>query len=182
MRHMKRVGLTALLVPSAALGAVLMSAPAQAYPVETGSLSVLSGTLAPGATVTIGGDGYAPGGTIAITVQSAPIEIKTVTGGAQGAFSTTVTLPWSLGVGAHVLQAVGPAAGGGTLVLSRTFTVAADTLPVTGYPIGILSVAGGLVLLSGLATIGLGIRRRMRLSRPSGQLSPSTVFSSGDGR
>ena len=56
-----RIFARALLVILAALPLSLMATAAYAYPVETGSLTVVSGHLIPGDDVTVRGDGYAPG-------------------------------------------------------------------------------------------------------------------------
>jgi hypothetical protein len=134
-----------------------------------GSLSSSAVDLEPGVPTTVSGDGFAPGVNVDITVESAPIQLKTVAADATGAISTTVTIPTDLPAGTHTLKATGATIDGGTLVLSTQFVVGGDDsgLPKTGYPIGLLASMSGVVLLAGLGVLGYGIRRRLRLSGPA---------------
>jgi hypothetical protein len=158
-------------VAAVALGALLVAAPVQAepYPMTGGTLASSAVDLEPGVPTTVSGAGFAPDVTVDITVESAPIHLASVPADATGAISTTVTIPTDLPAGTHTLKATGPTADGGTLVLSSQFVVGGDDsgLPKTGYPIGLLASISGVVLLGGLAVLGYGIRRRLRLSAPA---------------
>ena len=66
-----------------------------------GSLTI-GGDLAPGATVTIDGAGYAPNvPELVLELHSTPVEIGRVATDQSGAFSTTVTLPTDVEAGEH---------------------------------------------------------------------------------
>lgn len=157
-----------VVLAGAVLGLGLAASPAYAYPVEVAPLPAPTGSLTPGGTITLGGGGFEAGATVTITVQSAVIVLGADTADGQGVFSASVTLPTNLSAGTHTLRASGAAAGGGVLVLTRTFTVSGsdssggDELPTTGYPTGLLATASGSVLLVGLGVAGIGIRRRLR--------------------
>lgn len=133
-----------------------LAAVAPAYPVERGSLSV-DGTPAPGNTVTVSGSGFAPGSEAEVTVASDIQSLGTFTADGSGAVTAEVTIP-SLDEGSHTLTMEGSLAGGGTLILTATFSVG-ETLPTTGsnLPIRLAVLGAGLVALGALL-----VPRRMR--------------------
>lgn len=112
-------------------GGVLFSATlvGATTPVETGELSTTGPTtnLAPGSLVTISGGGFNPGATVALTIESDPVSLGSVTASATGAITATVTIPAGLEEGNHTIKATGESPTG-TLVLSQAVTtVAAST-------------------------------------------------------
>jgi LPXTG-motif cell wall-anchored protein len=157
-----------LAVAVGLLMGVLTAAPAHAYPVYTEPLETVSGSLTEGGTVTMGGSGFDPGSSVSIDVYSAPIHLATVTADGAGAFVASVQLPDDLAAGSHSLRATGTAPDGGTLVLSKEFSVAGGTLPETGRPIGMLISAAAAVLMVGVGMVVVGLRRRSRLPNAVG--------------
>lgn len=125
-----------------------VAAGAQQYPIVEGQLTVSSTTVAPGSSVTISGEGFAPNGLVVVTIQSAPVELGRGNADAVGDFTATVRVPADFPPGAHTLSATGPAAGGGTQVLSFEVVVA-GSLAVTG-------LAQPWWLYAGLAAVLLG--------------------------
>lgn len=141
-----------------------------AYPIQSGSLPVTSGTLAPGGTVTLTGSGFTPGAAVSIYVYSTPTLLSKTVSDATGSIAVAVTIPADLAPGSHTLQAIGPAPGGGSTDLTTSFTVPGSGasggggLPVTGFPaFTVLGVAVLAVLIGG--TLVLMSRRRAKVSR-----------------
>lgn len=69
-------------------------------------------TAAPtaGGTMTISGDGFAPGASLTIVLHSDPVALATATADANGAYSVTVTIPAGTTAGTHqiVVSGLGP--------------------------------------------------------------------------
>ncbi|GAA2049571.1 hypothetical protein GCM10009839_64460 [Catenulispora yoronensis] len=129
------------------------------YPLTSGSLIPLSATtgLTPGGGLPIEGLGFAPGASVALTFFSTPQSLGSVTADATGEFKLTVKIPVAAAPGTHTIQAVGPAAAGGTLDLSLTITIG-NALPRTGTDIETpLGIGIGAVAAGGLA---LAVARR----------------------
>lgn len=157
------LALAAMSVAAATLFAA--AAPSAAYPQQTGTLAVTSGALRPGATVTLTGGGFAPGAAVSVYVYSSPTLLTTTRAAATGDIVVTVKLPADLAPGHHTVQAVGPAAGGGTNVLSVSFTVSSaassgGSLPFTGFPVVTAAVVAMLLLAGGGLAVMAGRRRR----------------------
>lgn len=123
---------------------------------------------APGETVAVSGDGFVPGSRVNIVMGGTTL--ATVTADPEGRVATSVVIPPDLAAGPYDVVATGPAAAGGTHVLSASFTVggaAAPTrgrLPRTGSssPLPLVLVSGSLVLVGSAAV--LAARRRRRTS------------------
>jgi LPXTG-motif cell wall-anchored protein len=161
----------AALVPVLALLALLYAVPAAAYPVHEGTLTVPSGSVAPGKAVTLTGGGYTPGGTVSIDVFSSPVHLKSVTADGAGAISASVTIPTGLSAGSHSLRATGTAPDGSTVVLSVAFTVRSSSLAQTGSATLTVVTLGSVVLMLGVALIVFSNRRRgtgRRVADPAG--------------
>src|SRR5579884_533092 len=112
MRTLLAVILIAALVPAFSYG----TAHAQGSGGSTPSLSLSSGTLTPGQTVTVSGSGFTPGREITVTVTFTTTGYpnsgtKTVSStkidGSDGTFSTPVTVPRSTTPGGYTIQATG---------------------------------------------------------------------------
>ncbi|WP_147543750.1 fibronectin type III domain-containing protein [Aeromicrobium massiliense] len=141
----------------------------------------VEGELAPGASVTITGTGYAPNvPELALELHSDPVALGTVATDAQGGFTTTVTIPETVPVGAHQVVVlhegqqvtaspveVVAAAGATDAATEETAAPVAERVPPhTGLAIlAVLALAGIGSLVWHLAT---GRRRR----RASGQTGP----------
>lgn len=130
-------------------------------PAKNGDLAITgaqAGAVAPGAKVTVTGDGYAPGSTVSIVVYSTPQVLTTAVAGPDGKFSVEVTIPAGLAKGNHTLVASGVDASG---VLRYV------TLPITVSDAGVATVSGKATLaatgadvavpvIGGIAALGLG--------------------------
>jgi len=146
----------------------LVAAPASAqYPPGNATCGVSDTTLGPGDTVTVSGDNWKAGSTVTFTLNPEGINLGSVTVGANGSFSTTVTIPASVQAGSHSIvcsgidvegndvsrgnpiQVLGGAVGGG----GTAFT--GSTLNV---PLWVALIAA--LMASGLLLVGLGRRRR----------------------
>lgn len=162
-RPRRRVVVTATLL--AAVAAALPPVALAQYPVDSGTLGASSSEISPGGTVDVSGGGFAPGSAVSIIFRSDPILLKTVSADSTGRIDTDVAIPRSASPGSHTLEARGRAAGGGTLVLTRTIEVLgaqAGGHPETGLSL-LWLVAGGLAAVAVGATllfVGRGVRRR----------------------
>lgn len=178
-----------VVVALAALGGTALAPAADAYPLEVGNLTV-TGTLAPGSTVTVSGGGFTPGARVGVAVFSVQHELASFVADAEGEFAGSVTLPEHLDAGRHVLQAIGPAPDGGTRLLFRYFTVARPHRPHrphhggkapckgdecgphgghlastgTSTPVIPATAIGGACLFTGVALLLL-VRRRVSVRR-----------------
>lgn len=152
------------LVAAGALLVLGMQAPALAAypPPPCNSLTVSATSVAAGGTVTVSGCGFAAGSTV--TIGSAGQVLGTVVADSTGAFSTTVTLPANLAVGARTLTATGTAADGTPLVLSASVSVTAASSGGSGIAFSgsntwpTVLIAGGLLLVG--AVLVMTVRRR----------------------
>lgn len=173
---------TAVLVATA----VLAPAALAQYPIESGTLSMSESDsqVSPGEEVRLRGGGFQPGESVSILFRSDPVHLKTVSADSQGSIDTTVTIPRSAEPGMHTLEARGPDAGGGTLVLRTQIGVMGEetsssepggsgqessgdggstgnggSLPFTG--VELLPLAGiGVAALAGGALLIVAGRRR----------------------
>ncbi len=102
---------------------------AQEYPLNSGELELESTdeTPEPGETVLIEGEGFAPGGEVTITFESAPVLLTVTVADESGRIATKVTIPKDAQPGPHRIVATGPAAEGGVLVLATSVEVPADS-------------------------------------------------------
>lgn len=137
-------------------------------PVSVGTLTVpgASDGVQPGELLRFSGAGFAPGASIAITMESTPVHLKSVHADASGAFSTTAAVPRGMTAGRHLLKATGADPAGGLRILSIAVTVRASqgsptgagTLPRTGSEtMTLLSVAAGAIAAGSAILV---VRRR----------------------
>ncbi|TCI97438.1 hypothetical protein E0W78_12790 [Aeromicrobium sp. IC_218] len=144
----------------------------------------VEGDLAPGASVTITGTGYAPNvPELALELHSDPVPLGTVATDAQGGFTTTATIPDTVPAGAHQVVVLydgqqvtaSPvevvAAGAADADTDEAAAPAAERVPPhTGLAIlAVLAIAGAGSLVWHLATG----RRRRRAAGP--EASDDTV-------
>jgi hypothetical protein len=97
-----------------------------------------------GTTVVIGGQGLAPGSTMALVVRSTPQTLATGTVSSLGNFSTKISLP-ALSPGSHTLTLSGTAPDGSLVTLTQGFSVSAE---------GTFSALGSV---AGAQTVGLAV-------------------------
>ena len=140
------------------------SAVPAALPTASGSLtsSDADGKVKVGDPITLSGDGYLPGSTVEVVLYSTPVSLGTVVVGADGRFSTSVTLPAGTANAKHHLVGAGVDANGNPRYLITEITVSGGTgLAYTGFtPLPYLG-AGALALLAGG---GLLVASRRRAS------------------
>ena len=98
-------------------------------------------TLAVGQQVPLSGSGYLPMSAVQVVVYSTPQVLATVWTDENGAFSTTVTLPADLPVGAHSLVAGGVDPSGNPLFLRTDITVAAAAPAAVAAPAAAVSAS-----------------------------------------
>ncbi len=149
------------------LGGLLAGSASAQY---AGELSVSTTSLAPGESLRVSGDGYAPNAQVTITMFSAPVVLGVTRADATGFFSETVTIPAGTQPGPHRIEARGEAADGGILVLAVTVTVqgsaaagagssAGGTLAGTGLDLAVMAgIAAGLIATG----VALWMTRRPR--------------------
>lgn len=105
------------------------------------AITVSPGTAAPGASIVVGGTGFAPGETVTVTIGGE--QVGTGTAGPDGAVAVTITVPSGLPAGPVQVVAVGDGSGtpaGATLVIAYSPSL-------TAAPISV--VAGAEVTLAG---------------------------------
>lgn len=146
------------------------------YPPGKCQLRLSRSVVAAGESVGVAGEGFAPGGEV--RVAAAGVGLANLSAGSGGSFSTNVVIPEALAGGTHSVTASGPAAGGGTQVLSASLTVTGarsggagaagaqegDALPRTGAA-GITALAALGLALTGLGASAVAATRRRRSSR-----------------
>jgi LPXTG-motif cell wall-anchored protein len=111
-----------------------------------------------------------PGSTVDVVLHSTPVDLGTFDVGSDGSFSTSVTIPAGIELGAHVIEVTGTDSNGVPAVSTIPITVSAavttttvaggsGSLPFTGS-----TVLPLLVLGLSLVGVGLALRRRRRLA------------------
>ena len=118
----------------------------------------------PGVTYTVAGSGFAPNSDVTIVFYSTPTTVGTATVNAQGAFSTSVTVPATLAVGNHTLAALGVASSGATeanavVAVSVTEPSSSAALATTGVTGDWLAALAVLMAAFG-AILAMRARRR----------------------
>lgn len=96
-----------LLAPISVTIGELALPPAPTPERTTGSATLSTDRAAPGGSVTIAGDGFAPDEQLDVELRSDPVQLGTTTADANGAASTTVTIPSDTAPGTHTLALVG---------------------------------------------------------------------------
>ncbi|NMO53946.1 fibronectin type III domain-containing protein [Actinoplanes sp. TBRC 11911] len=145
--------------PSRASASVTAAAPASPVTAPTTTLRLTTDkgridTIAPGATVTLVGSGYAPHSTVTLTAYPKATLLGTAVTDERGFFRRTVTVPTA--VTDQIFVSLGAAPDGQVRAMRMpvTLTPAAGTLPVTGASdawialVGLIAVAAGLLLRS----------------------------------
>lgn len=122
--------------------------------------------------LSIAGAGLLPGSTVTVALQSSePVNLATLSVGAQGTLAATISLPTSLSSGFHTVLATGTAWAGGSVSGTLAITVGSSgaggvAVPGTGAGLFGPGAAGALLLLAGLLVLILGVRRRRGASTP----------------
>ncbi|HEX5203130.1 MAG TPA: hypothetical protein VFW27_24645 [Actinoplanes sp.] len=136
-------------------------------PDTTEKLGTGGGTItsaAPGQSIPIEGDGYAPYSTVTITIYSSPTVLAVVPADANGHFMQAVTVPAGLPAGTHSFVAAGVDPDGNPFARRLDLPIVAAgnevNLPVTGPAVVLLIIAGFTVTMLGAAL------RSVRRHRP----------------
>jgi hypothetical protein len=131
-----------------------------------------------GAPVLMEGQGLKPGSSYSLVVRSTPVTVKSGVVSSGGSFSHSLNMPTGIAPGVHTISLSGVGAGGERLVLTQSFTVAANGTfsamgSVTGHVTGGLAATGPnhALLLGGgslaalllVAGVSLLIARRQAL-------------------
>ncbi|MGH2652932.1 MAG: hypothetical protein ACRDHV_01090 [Actinomycetota bacterium] len=161
MRRMTGAAITA----TAAILLLAAPAGAQEYPPEGATCGVSATVVPAGGSLTVSCAGLLPGSPWTITFESEPQVLATGTAGADGSFSTSVTIPSNASPGAHTLTITGTEADGSPFSISIPITVSGAAVPGLAVTGGNITV--GLILLAGLlaaaaAALLVG-RRRARV-------------------
>jgi titin len=123
-------------------------------PLDTGDGAISS--AAPGQTLVVMGNGYAPYSSVTITVYSSPQVLASVVADGTGAFAQPITVPVGLAAGTHSFVASGVDEDGNVRALRLDLTVTASgssgggSLPITGPAVVWLIVAGFALTLAGV--------------------------------
>lgn len=136
---------------------------ADSTPVVTGALSTSVGQVAAGSVVRVSGGGFAPGAAVTVTLQPNVTTLGTFQASPSGLFAGSVEIPAATAPGTHTIDATGPGAEGGDLVLSKTITVlgaGSTSLPLTGADSVALLLIGGTAIAAGSGTVLASRRRR----------------------
>jgi|GEM_PF-3475967 len=108
-----------------------------------------------GDTITLTGDGFQPGEALEVWLLSTPVQLAALTADADGAFTTTVTIPTNVPPGAHTLEI----RGAQSATFSQGFTVFAG-LSDTGPSPSVGPIALTSLLLAGAGAALMVLKRR----------------------
>ncbi len=134
--------------------------------VTTTTLATSDTTVVPGQTITCSASGFAPNEKYSVLWDGVVI-VDPFTD-ASGVATFSFTIPLDASAGLHTLSAVGPGAGGGTLIASVTIRVTGVTAAVPPTRAEIFPITGGLplwiLLIAGLVSVvgGFGLKLRAR--------------------
>ena len=129
----------------ASLAAPAMAAPIQAqtgvcniqsYPPGQVGIQIPTNTVTPGETITVTGEGFAPDTTVVLTLQQTGAQLASVTTDAQGAFTTSITIPTGLAPGRYTIVATGGCPSNPALTLGLSAQVTVTARPATVTPPG----------------------------------------------
>ena len=140
---------------------ILLATPAlaQGYPPGAQTIEVSDSTVFPCGTVTVSGENLVPGTTVNITFDGEVIGSAVV--GADGTYSTSVTIPCDTAPGTYVLGA----GGVNTQITVLAAGGAGGGVPGTGANLG-----AGIFILGGLLVLGVTAlvltRRREKVAQP----------------
>ena len=144
------------------VGAAAVATTAQAYPATTcATLSVSSTSPTAGDSLAVTGANFSPNASITLDLQGPTTRLGTVTADAQGAFSTSVTLP-SGTTGSHRLVASGGLTAGCSAPTVSLDIAAASTGASSGGGTAVtgVDIAAMIAVALGLIIVGVVLQRR----------------------
>jgi hypothetical protein len=122
--------------------------------------SIEGSTLSVGDHVVVSGGDLPPGATVTVVLHSTPVTLGATTVATDGSFHLDLVIPAGTSSGSHQLVATITGSGGTTTNSSVTFSVAANSLAFTGTSVPWVPVGLTLIVLVGLGTALLLMRRR----------------------
>ena len=149
------------------------AAPASAqYPPQEATCGVGDTTLSAGDQLTISGEGWEAGSTIAFTLQPEDVALGSTTANSNGNFSTVLTIPASIQAGPHSIECSGTDVQGQDVVLANDIQIlgAGAGTAFTGSSVDVplwTALAAGLLILGTV----LFVAGRRRTSRSAGTRS-----------
>lgn len=148
----------------------LATAPAaSALPYGTDGEPELSTTSpAPGAALTVGGDGFQAGSEVRVVIYSEPVVLGVAEASAAGEASIMVTIPEGFVAGStHTLQMQGIDPSGDVRILEEEIVLvgeengdSGDSLASTGFGGTQLAITAGILLVAGAALVAAARSRR----------------------
>lgn len=134
----------------------LLSTPLEIVPIpDSAALALSASSVDERGDLEVTGAGYQPGESVELSLHSDPVVLRTVMASSTGTFQATVTLPSGVN-GSHTIWATGQQSG---LILRSPLSIRAAALAATGAESGPLLIISGLLLMSGLAAVGMVARR-----------------------
>jgi LPXTG-motif cell wall-anchored protein len=131
-----------------------------------------------GGTITVRAGYFEPGSDVQIRVESDPVVLGTLVADASGVVTSSFALPLSVGIGSHVVFALGPRLGTGVATeVSAAITVidasvsptavvpgpgSTGSLPATGRDLSLLLTVGAALVVGGGLAIQVTRRRSTR--------------------
>jgi PKD repeat protein len=145
-------------VSTASISLTLAAYDSHARLVAGGGEAYFEGYL--GGYVLVSGEGFKPGSTVDVWMFSTPMKLGSLTVTSDGSFSGMVSLPVSLGVGAHTVQVNGVTAGEQTASTSLGVRLGIEPrgLATTGGTVG--GALAAPLVCAGLVLLIVGRRRR----------------------
>ncbi len=154
------------LLVSAPTCATSCSPPPPSSTPTTASGKLADGSLSPGGSLQVTGQGFQPGEHVQIVLHSQPVQLGVLTANSAGDISGTFTIPAGMATGAHEIVMTGQTSGRVvTLALQLSLAPSTTTpttpavptvaLASTGFPtVPITAVAALMLVLGLLATVG----------------------------
>lgn len=151
-------------------GAAGFPVPPAQVPPSSGSLALgtsASSVFAPGAKVSLTGDGFAANASVTITIYSSPQILGHTVADASGHVATSATLPANL-TGKHTLTALGNGLGNTGRALEASVDIkavasASPSLASTGFGAAAWILGGIGMIIAGFALIRTAVFRRKLL-------------------
>lgn len=165
MSVVKRLSGTAAAVLAVVLTAFAFAGSSGAAPYGGGAtVSVSSGTVAPGGTVTVSASGFHRNQTVTLRLDTGVV-LGTVNSG-NGSWSTTVTIPAGTSLGSHTITATDAAGDTASVTVAVTAGAPSSTgggggVSVTGVAVIGIGALGALLIAGGAVLLYAGRRRRV---------------------
>jgi hypothetical protein len=114
-------------------------------------------TVAPGGSVTVYANGFQPGSTATITLESDPVLLATTTAGSDGVVNETVTIPADTPAGQHEIVVSGVGRDGEPKQVRFPITITGTAAAGSGGSLVATGTDIGLALIIGTIAAGIGV-------------------------